>query len=269
MSEEIEKKAEYDIDELFTDSHKHGSGHNLVVGIWGPTESGKTYLSLDFPGPIKFMNLDYGLDENLKYYKTKEITDMKPTDFRDAIIKQDSEFKWDKVNPINSLKKFEAGLGALIQTQHGGTVVIDSMTTVNEWLKALLDYKTDQTNSQTDGKIAIFDWKWVNQTWKWIWQLIKSIDANVVVLFRSKEVYENFKKTNEIEPDYRDGTRFEVSVEIQLEQEVTQDSSGAVAVNRYATFGKFRGVNLSKKYKEKNLTYNRLIEILKEEGKVA
>lgn len=269
MSEEKKEEIqeEYDIDTLFKDSRRHQSGTNLVVGIYGDTEVGKTYLALDFPGPIRVVNLDYGLTENLDYYPDKEITDMTPTDYKDAEIKED-DYKWDKVNPINSLKKFEKGLGTLIRTQHGGTVVIDTMTTVNEWLKLLLDYKTDEANMQNDGKIAMFDWKWVNSKWKWLWQLIKSIDANVVVLFRTREVYENFKKTGELEPDYRDGTKYEVSVEIELSKEVDQDKEGNVNVRRFAKFNKFRGVKLSKNYKEENLTYKRLIEILKEEGKV-
>ena len=61
---EVEQKAEYDIDELFSNSHKQGSGNNLTCILWGETESGKTYLSLDFPGPLRVMNLDYGLTEN-------------------------------------------------------------------------------------------------------------------------------------------------------------------------------------------------------------
>ena len=267
-AEKKEKKESYDIDDLFTDSRAQQSGNNLVLSLIGPTECGKTYMSLDFPGPIRVVNLDYGLTENLKYYPNKEITDMKPTAFADTQIDGNSEYKWDKVNPIHSLKKFEAGIGALIRDQHGGTVVIDTMTTVNDWLKMLLDYKTDKDGTQTDGKISMFDWKWVNQKWKWLWQLIKTIDANVVVLFRDKDVYENFKKTGEQEPDYRDGTKFEVSVEIMMTIDVTQTSGGKVEVKRYSTFSKFRGVKLSQTYRVENLDYAGLMKILKEENKI-
>lgn len=268
VEETIEEKPSYDIDTLFTDSHAKKSGTNLSTIIWSKTGVGKTYLACDFPGPIRVINLDYGLQENMKYYEDKEITDMKPTAFADTQITENSDYKWDKINPIHSLKKFEAGLGELIRTQHGGTVVIDSMTTVNEWLKMLLDFKTDQMGHQTDGKMPIFDWKWVNQKWKWLWQLIKTIDANIVVLFRAKDVYENFKKTGEIEPDYRDGTNFEVSVEIKLVKDVTQDGAGKVTATRIASFSKFRGVKLSENYKVEDLTYAKLIEILKKEDKI-
>lgn len=271
MSEQIEgkieAKASYNIDALFSDSHKAKSGQNILCSIWSKTEVGKTYLALDFPGPIKMVNLDYGLIENLKFYPDKEITDMKCTSFLDAKIKED-DYKWDKVNPINSLKLFEAGLATLIENVHEGTVIIDSMTTINDWLKALLDYKTEAIGHQKDGKIPIFDWKWVTQKWKWLWQLIKTIDANVVVLFRAMDEYENFKKTGVSIPDYRDGTKYEVSVEIKLEKEVTQDGTGKVQSRRIASFNKFRGVNLSENYKVEDLTYEKLMEILSKEGKV-
>ncbi len=266
MSEQ-EPKLKYDIDTLFKDSHAAKTGTNISCIIYGPTEIGKTYLALDFPGPIKMINLDYGLTENLKYYPDKEITDMKCTSFVDAEIKED-DYKWDKVNPINSLKMVEAGLGALLRDMHGGTVIIDSMTTVNEWLKLLLDYKTDVEERQTDGKIAIFDWKWVNQKWKWIWQLIKSIDANVVILVRTKDVYENFKKIpNKVEADYRDGTKFEVSIEMEMFADVDQ-VNGKVTSKRMTKFNKFRGVKLRKDYLVEDISYDKLIEILKSEGKV-
>lgn len=262
-----EDKEVYDIDQMFKNSRSQQVGSNLVVGVGGDTETGKTYLALDFPGPIRVINLDYGLRENLGYYKDKEVTDFKPTSF--VTPEMDIEnYKWDKANPEQSLKKVEAALTALIDTQHGGTVIIDSMTTINDWLKLMLDYKTDKEGKQTDGKIAIFDWKYVNQKWKWLWQLIKSIDANVVCIYRTKDVYENFKKTGEEEFDYRDGTKYEVSIEIHLTKEVDTDSDGKPVVKRFATFNKFRGVKLSKQYRIENLTHSRLVEILKDEGKI-
>ena len=265
MSEE--NKKEYNIDQMFEDSRKHQSGHNLVVGIYGPPESGKTYLAMDFPGPLKIVNLDYGINENIKFFPDKEIQDFKPLDFEDIKLDVNDDKKWDKVNPEKSLKKFEAGLSHLIKNQHGGTVIIDSMTTVNEWLKLLLDYKTDEEGKQNDGKIAMFDWKYVNSKWKWLWQFIKSVDANVVVIFRSKEVYEDFKPTGKFVADYREGTRYEVSVEIEMNKVVDQDASGKVITKRISKFNKFRGVNLSQNYVEEDLTYKRLLEILQKEGK--
>ncbi len=265
MSEQ-EPKLKYDIDTLFKDSHAASSGKNISCIIDGPSEIGKTFLAMDFPGPLKIINLDYGLTENLKYYLDKEITDMKCTSFVDAEVKL-NDYKWDKVNPINSLKMVEAGLASLLKDMHGGTVIIDTMTTVNDWLKMLLDYKTDTEDRQTDGKIAIFDWKWVNMQWKWIWQLIKSIDANVVVLVRTKKIYKDFKETGKFEPDYRDGTKYEVSIEIELFEDIKQGADGKVTVKRMAKFNKFRGVNLRKDYLVENLSYAKLMEILKDEGK--
>ena len=266
MSEE-NKKQIYEIDALFKNSHNVKTGNNVSCIIIGPTEIGKTYLALDFPGPIKMINLDYGLTQNKGFFLDKEIEDMKCTSFADAVIKDD-EYKWDKVNPINSLKLFEAGVGALLRGMHGGTVIIDSITTVNDWLKMLLDYKTDVEERQTEGgKIAIFDWKWVNMEWKWLWQLMKSIDANLVVVVRSKDEFIDFKKTGNLLPDYRDGTKFEVSIEIEMYEEVKQIGN-EVTTKRMSKFNKFRGVSLSKDYTVENLSYEKLMEILKTEGKV-
>jgi len=138
MSEDIKtdpsSQLDYDIDTLFENAHAHQEKNPYISCIfWGPPESGKTYTGLSFPGPIHYVDLDGGLDLNLKYYKDKDIQRIRCISLDDdkENLADPKDYDGFKVDPINTLRNFDVAC-TVLQQKKGGTVVVDTMTAYNE-----------------------------------------------------------------------------------------------------------------------------------------
>ncbi len=274
MSEQpkIEVKAaqDYNIDDLFEDAHAQQEKNPYIsVSLWGPPESGKTYTALTFPGPIHYIDLDGGLDPNLPYFKDKVVKRIRCISLEDDKENLADPSKYDgfKVDPINTLRNFDVAC-TVLQKAKGGTVVLDTITAYNDWLKMLMNARIPK-HTTPEGKEYVdqFDWKYVNQKWLWIWEKLKNIQANLVVIAKTKPVYQNREITDQVEPDWRGNTEFQTSVVVEHFKEISQEGS-KIIVTRKAKFSKFRGNKLGSTYTEENLRYDRIIEILKAEGQV-
>ena len=267
-----EKVAEYDIDTLFTDAFEHNKSNPYIsVILWGPEEVGKTYTALTFPGPIHYLDFDGGIAENLKYFKNADGTAKKEIRrIRCVSMQDDSENLVDpesydgfKVDPYHTLRNLDIALSTL-QSKKGGTVVVDTMSHVNEWLKNLMESRIPKDVKDGKEYRNQFDWKYVNNKWLWIWEKLKNIDANLVVIARSKPVYQGREITSEVEPDLRPNTGYQTSIRIAMNKDIVV-KDGKTVVSRVATFDKFRGNKFAHSYSEKDITYDRIMEILKEE----
>lgn len=264
----------YDIDKLFTDAFEAQEKSPYVsVILWGPENSGKTYTALTFPGPISYIDLDGGLAANLHYYKNpdgtpkKEIKRMRCISLDDDKDNLDDPDKYDgfKVDPYNTLRNFDIAL-TVLQQKHGGTVIVDTMSQYNEWLKMLFESRIPKTTKDDGTEYRNqFDWKYVNQKWLWAWEKLKNIDANLVVIAKSKNVYQGRDITDQLEPDLRPNTGFQTSIRVEMALDLVEDDKGKQIPTRFAKFNKFRGNKFAVNYKEQDLTYDRLMEILKEE----
>ena len=264
------KEEAYNIDELFekVDVNEYKENvKNLSVILWGQPETGKTYMSLTFPKPIWFFDLDNGVEANLKYLDEKDEIHRIHCVTMDEKVEDVMKDNYNAfaINPIKSLQKFDAAIAKLIESVHGGTVVVDTMSDVNEWLKLYLEAAIPKSTSAKGVEYRNqFDWKYVNQKWLWLWQKLKAIDANLVVIAKSKPVYQDGDLTGDFEPDLRQGSAYQASVIIECINEISTEN-GSVTKTRYAKFDKFRGSKFAHKYKEKDLTYKRIVEIIKSE----
>ncbi len=274
MSKEIkidvtETKPEYDIDTLFSDAHEQQEKNPYIsIILWGPPEAGKTYTALTFPGPIHYIDLDGGLDPNLKYFKDKEIKRIRCISLEDDKDNLSGEtYDGFKVDPINTLKNFDVALTVLQQVR-SGTVVVDTMTAYNDWLKMLMEARIPK-HTTPEGKEYVdqFDWKYVNQKWLWSWEKLKNIQANLVVIAKSKPVYQNREITDQREADLRPNTEFQTSIVVEHIKEISQEGT-KIVTTRKGKFSKFRGNKFGSTYTEVDLTYDRIMAILKEEGQV-
>ena len=271
VKETPKEEEEYDIDSLFekvnVNEYKENV-KNLSVILWGEEGTGKTYMSLTFPKPIWFFDLDNGVEANLKYLKDDDeihrINCVTIDEKVEDIMKEG--YNAFAINPVKSLQKFDAAIAKLIDNVHGGTVVVDTMSDVNEWLKLYLDAAVPKSTSAKGNEFRNqFDWKYVNQKWLWLWQKLKAIDANLVVIAKSKGVYVDNELTDEVQPDLRPNSGYQASIIIKCSNEL-KNENGELTKTRYAEFDKFRGSKFAHKYKEKDLTYKRIVEILKEES---
>jgi len=257
-------KLSYNIDELFSDARSQAKSKNLSCLLYGPPEAGKTFLALMFPGPLYVLDLDSGVGPNLKYVSSeksvKKIDCISIDDDQENIDSVD--YDPFRVRPMNTLKKIDHAI-TVLQQIHGGTVIVDTITHVDQWLSALLNTEIPkQINEKGKEFTPIFDWKYVNSKYNWLMEKLKNIDANLVLIARSKPIYINGKPTDQEEMDARRGTDYHVSIAIHMTKEVSQGSDGKVITKRISKFSKFRGNKLAKEYQEEDLTYDRIMEIL-------
>jgi len=261
----------YDIDTLFENAHAQQEKNPYISCIfWGPPESGKTYTALSFPGPIHYVDLDGGLDLNLKYYKDKDIQRIRCISLDDdkENLADPKDYDGFKVDPINTLRNFDVAC-TVLQQKKGGTVVVDTMTAYNEWLKALMTARIPKhINKEGQEYVDQFDWKYVNQKWLWSWEKLKNISANLVVTAKSKPVYQGRDITENIEADLRPNTGFQTAINVEFTKDVSQAQDGKVTTVRKAKFNKFRGNKLGSTYSIENLTYDKIMDILKAEKQV-
>ncbi len=275
MSENTEVTAStlsaYDIDTLFEDAHAQQEKNPYISCIfWGPPEGGKTFTGLSFPGPIHYIDLDGGLDLNLKYYKDKDIQRIRCISLEDdkENLADPKNYDGFKVDPINSLRNFDVAC-TVLQQKKGGTVMVDTMTAYNEWLKALMTARIPKhINAEGKEYVDQFDWKYVNQKWLWSWEKLKNIQANLVVTAKSKPVYQGREITDNIEADLRPNTGFQTAINVEFTKDVSQASDGKVTTVRKAKFNKFRGNKLGSTYAVENLTYDKIMSILIDEKQV-
>ena len=275
MSENTEVTAStlsaYDIDTLFEDAHAQQEKNPYISCIfWGPPEGGKTFTGLSFPGPIHYIDLDGGLDLNLKYYKDKDIQRIRCISLEDdkENLADPKNYDGFKVDPINSLRNFDVAC-TVLQQKKGGTVMVDTMTAYNEWLKALMTARIPKhINAEGKEYVDQFDWKYVNQKWLWSWEKLKNIQANLVVTAKSKPVYQGREITDNIEADLRPNTGFQTAINVEFTKDVSQAPDGKVTTVRKAKFNKFRGNKLGSTYAVENLTYDKIMSILIDEKQV-
>ena len=278
MSEQKEQIEEikYDIDTLFADAFEQKSKDPYISCIfWGPPESGKSYGAMTFPGPLIILDLDGGIRANLKYYKdkdgnpTKKIKRIRCVSLKDdAVQPDDVEYDWKKVDPINTLRNFDVALSEL-QPFTGGTVIIDTMSAYNNWLRMEMEARGPKKISDKGVEyIDQIDWKFVNQKWIWAWEKLKNIDANIVVVGQEKPVYQGREITDRVEPDLRTKPEYNVDIMAKFVKEVKQDPSGVVTVKRIAEFSKFRGNKFGCTHNIEDCTYDKIMEMLRSEKMV-
>ncbi len=267
---------EYDIDLLYEDAFARRKKSPYISCIfWGPNETGKTFTATTFPGNIDYLDLDGGLDANLKYLEDKDGNPLKKiTRWRCISLRDDKEmlenpdkYEGFKVDPMYTLRNFDIAVTKL-QNKEGGTVVVDTMTAYNDWLKMLFESRIPLSkNAEGKEYRDQFDWKYVNQKWLWTWEKLKNIKANLVVVAKSKAIYQGRDITDQIEPDLRPNTGFQTSVIAEFKKQKGKKDDKPITI-RTASFSKFRGNALGSTYAIDNLTYDKIIEILKEEEQI-
>lgn len=266
----------YDIDTLLKNAFEQQEKNPYVKFIlWGPAGCGKTFCSMTFPEPVRVVDLDGGLLINLKYFKdksgkpTKEIQRIQCLSHLDDVapLKEGEVYDWKKVDPINSLRNFDVALSSL-QKVEGGTVVIDTMTAYNDWLKMEMEARGPKKVSDKGVEyIDQIDWKFVNQKWAWAWEKLKNIKANLVIIAREKPVYQGREITDQIEPDLRTNSEYNADVIVKFTKKPEQVGT-TLTYKRLSSFGKFRGNKLGETYIVEDCTYDKLIEILKKEEQI-
>ena len=188
----IEKKINYNIDEMFIDAHDYKDINVLVTMLWGGADSGKTYVALKWPGKIIYLDTDGGIKANTKYIpKDKIVQIIELVTFSNDETKSLQENQ--DLSPLLSLEKTEYVIHKLhsLNLQPNDTIVIDTITDlwswIGAWIKATTEMSISKTGSEYMSRLA---WGAANVKYKFLIDELKSIGCNIVLIATVKELYD-------------------------------------------------------------------------------
>ena len=103
----------------------------IKVLVWGPPETGKTHFALTAPEPIHVIDTEFGTYPLLckEPFKNKDIRV-----FEAAQLNVESA----EIDPVKSIEAVEEAI-SFLKDINEGTVVIDSVTDIWQWLGAWLE----------------------------------------------------------------------------------------------------------------------------------
>jgi len=153
----------------------------LKALIYGEPEVGKTHFALTFPDPIYVVDTEFGLAPLLQkdLFKDKEIRV-----FEACVL----DTKTVEVDPIKSIEALERALSALSTLQRG-TVVIDSISDVWQWLQAWLEVVASKKTST--GQPYRFEYGKANMRYRKLILRLIAQPINVVLTAKVTEKYDS------------------------------------------------------------------------------
>jgi hypothetical protein len=164
------------------------SKKGLKVMVWGAAGVGKSYFGMTFPEPVYVIDTDGGAPQLLEQFPDKDIRIM---DITEPYAEKDSKKKKDplsETDPIVSLLKFDKATWLLKDVTHG-TIVLDSVTDIWEWMGAWMDLNADKFTQS--GQMMRTEWGKANAKYTWMMKRLTSRPCNLVLTAKHKSVYDD------------------------------------------------------------------------------
>jgi len=183
------------VNDLFKPIEEVEEGQGIKALIYGQPECGKSFFGMSFPGPIYAISTETGLKKIKHHFPDKEIhlleaTSPFATASAEQLKKNDNDEPFIQ-NPLESLEKIEAATMALKDVK-GGTIIIDSISDVWNWLQIWLKYAGKRSTSKQTGAEFMMqtEWQRVNEKFRWLMMRLNMIPCHVVLTSRVKPEYD-------------------------------------------------------------------------------
>ena len=192
----LTEEKEPTIEDLFTPIEQAQQRRGVKAFFWGEWKTGKSYAGLTFPGPVYVIDTEGGVAPLAQHFKGKEIfiyncaePFAEPPKFKHSGQEDDKPFA---VDPVKSLAKVEKATIALSKVQ-GGTVIIDSVSDIWEWIQSWLKYNAKYSQSAKSGKEFMMqtEWQHANAMYRVLLDRLLTRPVNVVLTSRSAPVYQD------------------------------------------------------------------------------
>lgn len=242
---------------MFKPINQVEEGEGIKCLVFGPPETGKTFFSLSCPGPLYIISTEFGVKKVSHHFSEKmaknEINLIEcNVPFGEGLKnkKGDEDYVPGRVDPIASIQKvYEAadniyeGLQAG-EIKPGGTIVLDSISDVWNWLAILIDYKGEKAVSKTGQEYTKGnEWQKVNEAFRTLVNKFNILPFHVVLTARLKEVRD--KEGKKSAPDTykaaKDTAHFvDLVLHTQKKADVDAAKQGKVVMKRLARIEKSR-----------------------------
>ncbi len=189
----------------------------LRCGIYGAPKAGKTHWVLTAKRPLYILDTEKSLPLLVKQL---------PEDVQKEIFVVDLvDYAEKKGQHMDVTKSMEAAfeiIGQLVdavsESETIGTIAIDSMSDIWEYLKIWLADNVDESKKFGDAIMGT-EWGRANKRWTQLMRLLQASDWNVILTFKSKQKYDGVKATGIFDPDWQKNTFYWLDLNIEVKRE--------------------------------------------------
>jgi|GEM_PF-6144289 len=254
--------------DLFTPIEKALQKAGIRAFFWGEFGTGKTYSALSFPEPVYVISTEGGVTPLAQHFKGKDIRILEcSVPYGEKPVVKSTGQEVDEpfvVDPVLSLEKVEQATIAL-QNVSKGTIVIDSVSDIWEWLGSWLHYNAARSVSKSSGKEFMMqtEWQHANAKYKVLMFRLLTRPCNVVLTARSSPVYQDGNMTGTSKAKTQQNTPYWMDLVAQFQNRpMPEGTSGKLVNKRIVTITKCRFGDVPNPVIE-DLTYDKLKTSLK------
>jgi hypothetical protein len=202
----------------------------LKILIYGLPGTGKTHFCLTAPDPIVFIDTEFSVDQFYPLVKNKKVYCYQIFEYDKNTFEMDS---------ITMLKKVEKSIYEITNIIKPKTIVIDSGTSIWQYLQDWLRYEIVKIGDKLNKKGVPADrrdWWRANSKYYGILMSLLASPANLIITAQSKPDYDQLGNPIGATPSMQKYTPYWVGVILETESEILPTGE----VKFYATIRKCR-----------------------------
>jgi len=223
----------------------------LTILLFGDPATLKTGFCMSCPEPVYGIDTEGAWPRVKRHFPGKQIFCF---DILEAALDPNS----DELDAKVALDELENALSAL-QDVNSGTIAIDSLTDVYNWMQAWLE-QTAMYRSEKTGRPYQFEWGRLNTRWTQLMQrLLAKKTVTKVFTAHPKEVYLGKEATGKLIARTHESTPFLADVVIHTYKLGTGEETTYTAVIEKCRFAKAYNRTIE------DITYDKLIKVLRED----
>ncbi len=234
----IQETKDPTVEDLFTPIEQAAARRGVKAFFWGEWKTGKTYSSLTFPGDVYVVDTEGGTAPLKQHFKGRNINIMhcgkpfgeKPT-YKSSGKEEDKPFA---VDPVLSLREVEKATLALANKDwsNGGTIIVDSVSDIWEWIQSWLKYNAKYSTSAKSGKEFMMqtEWQHANAMYRVILDRLLKLPVHVVLTSRSAPIYQDGQITQATKAKAQANTQYWVDVIVKFARRPMPESPGSTTM---------------------------------------
>ncbi len=187
----------------------------LRMGIYGLPKSGKTHFCLTAKRPIYIIDT-----EKSAQILVKQLPEEVQREIYIADLVDFAEKKGNRMDVVQSLEAAFNIIGDLIDSiensEHTGTIIIDSMSDMWEFLLTWLEEQPDLRRARESGQIMSTERQRANKRWTQLMRLLQASDWNVILTFKAKQKWVGGAPVDVYDADWQKNTFHWLDLNVEI-----------------------------------------------------